>query len=69
MRILNIGCAGFIGSAAIRHVIENTDHAVINIDKLTCAGNLESLAARFGVIMPEWHHAMKRCIDEVLEVR
>ena len=33
----------FIGSALIRYLISNTDHAVINIDKLTYAGNTESL--------------------------
>jgi dTDP-glucose 4,6-dehydratase len=33
----------FIGSAVIRHIIINTDHSVINVDKLTYAGNLESL--------------------------
>lgn len=38
------GGAGFIGSAVVRHIINNTDHQVINIDKLTYAGNLESLA-------------------------
>ena len=38
------GGAGFIGSAVVRHIINNTDHKVINIDKLTYAGNLESLA-------------------------
>jgi dTDP-glucose 4,6-dehydratase len=37
------GGAGFIGSAVIRHLINNTDHKVINVDKLTYAGNLESL--------------------------
>jgi dTDP-glucose 4,6-dehydratase len=37
------GGAGFIGSAVIRHIIETTEHKVINIDKLTYAGNLESL--------------------------
>jgi len=37
------GGAGFIGSAVIRHIINNTDHQIINIDKLTYAGNLESL--------------------------
>ena len=37
------GGAGFIGSAVIRHVIRNTDTRVINVDKLTYAGNLESL--------------------------
>ena len=45
MRILVTGGAGFIGSAVIRHLIEHTDHQVANLDKLTYAGNLESLAA------------------------
>ena len=44
MNILITGGAGFIGSAVIRHIIKNTDHQVLNIDKLTYAGNLESLA-------------------------
>ncbi|MBF7142229.1 MULTISPECIES: dTDP-glucose 4,6-dehydratase [Pseudomonas] len=44
MRILITGGAGFIGSALVRHLIENTEHDVLNIDKLTYAGNLESLA-------------------------
>ncbi|CAM3606530.1 dTDP-glucose 4,6-dehydratase 2 [Pseudomonas reidholzensis] len=43
MRILVTGGAGFIGSALIRHLIEHTDHEVLNLDKLTYAGNLESL--------------------------
>lgn len=37
------GGAGFIGSAVIRELINNSDHKVINVDKLTYAGNLESL--------------------------
>ena len=41
--ILVTGGAGFIGSAVIRHLINDTDHTVINVDKLTYAGNLESL--------------------------
>jgi dTDP-glucose 4,6-dehydratase len=41
--IVVTGGAGFIGSAVIRHLINNTNHIVINIDKLTYAGNLESL--------------------------
>ena len=43
MKILVTGGAGFIGSAVIRHIISNTDDEVLNIDKLTYAGNLESL--------------------------
>lgn len=39
------GGAGFIGSAVIRHIINNTNDSVVNIDKLTYAGNLESLAS------------------------
>ena len=43
MKILITGGAGFIGSALIRHIINNAKDTVINIDKLTYAGNLESL--------------------------
>lgn len=44
MNILITGGAGFIGSAVVRHIIQNTDNTVLNVDKLTYAGNLESLA-------------------------
>jgi len=44
MKLLITGGAGFIGSAVIRHVIKNTNDSVVNVDKLTYAGNLESLA-------------------------
>ena len=43
MKILVTGGAGFIGSAVIRHIISNTQDHVVNIDKLTYAGNLDSL--------------------------
>jgi len=43
MRFLITGGAGFIGSAVIRYLIDETQHTVMNLDKLTYAGNLESL--------------------------
>jgi dTDP-glucose 4,6-dehydratase len=45
MRIVVTGGAGFIGSAVIRHLIANTAHSVVNVDKLTYAANLSSLGA------------------------
>ncbi len=45
MKILLTGGAGFIGSALVRHLINDTEHQVLNLDKLTYAGNLESLAS------------------------
>ena len=43
IKILITGGAGFIGSAVIRYIINSTNDSVINVDKLTYAGNLESL--------------------------
>ncbi|MDD2685278.1 MAG: dTDP-glucose 4,6-dehydratase [Gallionella sp.] len=43
--ILITGGAGFIGSAVVRQLINDTDYRVINVDKLTYAGNLQSLVS------------------------
>jgi dTDP-glucose 4,6-dehydratase len=45
VKFLITGGAGFIGSAVVRHLINDTDHEVLNFDKLTYAGNLESLTS------------------------
>jgi dTDP-glucose 4,6-dehydratase len=47
-RFLVTGGAGFIGSAVVRHLIKHTTHEVLVVDKLTYAGNLESLACVSG---------------------
>jgi dTDP-glucose 4,6-dehydratase len=48
MKFLITGGAGFIGSAVIRYLIENTSYEVVNLDKLTYAGNLQSLKSVSG---------------------
>lgn len=48
MKILVTGGAGFIGSAVVRHIISETQDSVVNVDKLTYAGNLNSLRSVSG---------------------
>ncbi len=45
MKILVTGGAGFIGSAMVRHLIGETGHSVVNVDKLTYASSLEALSS------------------------
>lgn len=45
MKLIVTGGAGFIGSAFVRMLIERTGHSVVNLDKLTYAGNLENLTS------------------------
>ena len=72
MKFLVTGGAGFIGSAVIRHLIEDLGHDVINLDKLTYAGNLESLKEidsnplyKFEKIDICDHSAVERAFNEV----
>ena len=57
MKFLVTGGAGFIGSAVIRHLIDHTEHELVNVDKLTYAGNLESLTAVSGNPRYVFEHA------------
>ncbi len=70
MRIFVTGGAGFIGSALIRHLIRNTEHEVLNFDKLTYAGTLSTVedvaaSSRYRFVHADIcdAHAVKRAID------
>lgn len=54
MKILVTGDAGFIGSAVVRHIINNTNDTVINVDKLTSVGSLDSIS--IGLYSRRWDH-------------
>ena len=45
MKILITGGAGFIGSNLVRQILDKTSHQVVNLDRLTYAGNLSSLGS------------------------
>jgi len=68
MKIIVTGGAGFIGSAVVRQYINDTDHEVINLDALTYAGNLESLAEVDSDPRYRFEHVDIRDIDEVVRV-
>lgn len=63
-RFLITGGAGFIGSAVIRHLLTETEHQILNLDKLTYAGNLESLAPVAD--HPHYHFVQGDIVDREL---
>jgi dTDP-glucose 4,6-dehydratase len=66
VKVLVTGGAGFIGSAVCRMIIENTRHSVVNVDKLTYAANLESLAPVSGSERYSFHQ-LDICDGEALK--
>ena len=65
MKVLVTGGAGFIGSAVVRKLIDHTGHQIVNVDKLTYAGNLDSLP---GVVESGryFHEKVDICDDQLL---
>lgn len=55
-KVLLTGGAGFIGSAVVRHIIQNTQNEVANLDALTYAGNLESVTDVSGSLRYRFYH-------------
>ncbi|RDH81217.1 MAG: dTDP-glucose 4,6-dehydratase [endosymbiont of Galathealinum brachiosum] len=68
MKIIVTGGAGFIGSAVIRQYTQETEHEVINLDALTYAGNLESLASVVEQPRYQFEHVDIKDINEVKRV-
>jgi len=68
LKIIVTGGAGFIGSAVIRQYIQETNHEIINLDALTYAGNLESLAVVDQSPRYRFEHVNICDIDEVRRV-
>jgi dTDP-glucose 4,6-dehydratase len=63
--ILITGGAGFIGSAVVRHIIENTNDSIISIDSLTYAGNLDSVST---VVSSERYNFIKADICDATKM-
>ena len=69
MKIMVTGGAGFIGSAVIRNVLESTDLSVVNVDKLTYAGNLDSLAQINLIVEAEKLFKVKFSVKELSSLK